>query len=74
MVRGVEWVIDRYPKDRTAIRKLSADESFVELCEHLALMAEAAKTNPDPNKRTRYAELRDQLETELQDYLNLNPQ
>jgi len=72
--RGLEWVIGHFPEYEMAIRKLSVDENFVELCEHFTLMAEAAKTNLDPNKQTRYAELRDQLEAELQDYLNPNPQ
>lgn len=73
MERGVEWVIGRFPDHRKGIRELSVNEDFEELCEHFAMMTEAAKTNPDPNKRTRYAELRDQLEAELRDRLNSHP-
>ena len=61
-----------FPEYRKAIHELSVNEDFVELCEHFTLMAEATETNPDPHKRTRYAELRDQLEAELQNYLNPN--
>ena len=67
----MEWVIGRFPDHGKAIRDLSKKENFVELCEHFAWMAEAAEVNPDLSKRTRYAELRDQLEAELRNYLKI---
>ncbi len=71
MAKGLDRAIELLPRQEALIRELFAnDDDFEELCEHFAWMSEVATTNPDPQKRKEYADLRDVLEAEFREYLD----
>ena len=68
----IESAAARFPDHAAAIWRLSENEDFRELCEHLALMCRLDR-EADVETDTRFSELRKTLEDELLDWVSRNP-
>ena len=68
----IEFAAARFPDHAATIWRLSENEDFRELCEHLALMCRLENEAAEQTD-TRFGELRKTLEDELLDWVSRNP-
>lgn len=68
----IEFAATRFPKHARTIGQLSRDEDFRELCEHLALMCRL-ELESDEETETRFRDLRQNLESELLEWVGRKP-
>ena len=71
-LNDLEFAAARFPDHIAAIWKLSENEDFRELCEHLALMCRLEHEAAGETD-TRLNELRKALDNELLDWVSRNP-